>query len=120
MTEPAAYDDLPRRTSSVERAVTALLMVGLAVLVPIASFLGLFFMMVSDGCTGDAPCREGQIGLGVLVAVGSPVVVFLVALAAVVTRVVRGRSAWWVPLVALVVGAVLWGLGAVIAASAVG
>lgn len=120
MTEPATYDDLPRQTSTVERVVTTLLMVGLAVLVPIASFLGLFFMMVSDGCTGDAPCNEGQIGLGVLVAAGSPVVVFIAALAMVIVRVVRRRSAWWVPLVALAVGAGLWALGAVIAASAVG
>jgi hypothetical protein len=120
VTEPATYDDLPRQTSTVERVVTALLMVGLAVLVPIASFLGLFFMMVADGCNGDAECSGGRIGLGVLVAVGSPVVVFLVALAVVVIRVVRRQSAWWVPLVALVVGAGLWALGAVIAASAVG
>ena len=65
MTEPATYDDLPRQTSTVERVVTALLMVGLAVLVPVASFLGLFFAMVSDGCTGDTECNGGQIGLGV-------------------------------------------------------
>ncbi|KRF36470.1 hypothetical protein [Nocardioides sp. Soil805] len=120
MTEPVTYDDLPRQTSTVERGVTALLMVGLAVLVPVASFLGLFFAMVSDGCTGDTECNGGQIGLGVLVAAGSPVVVFVVALVVVIVRIVRRLPAWWVPLVALVAGAALWGLGAVIAASAVG
>lgn len=120
MTAPAPYDDLPRQTSTVERVATGLLMVGLAVLVPIASFLGLFFAMVSDGCTGDTACDGGRIGLGVLVAAGSPVVVFIVALVVVVRRVVRRLPAWWVPLVALVAGAGLWILGAVIAASAVG
>lgn len=117
MTAPAPYDDLPRQTSTVERVVTALLMVGLAVLVPIASFLGLLFSMVSDGCTGGNECDSGRIGLGVLVAVGSPVLVFLGALVMVVRRVATRRSAWWVPLVALVVGAGLWILGGVIAAT---
>lgn len=120
MSTPAPYDDLPRQTSTVERAVTALLMVALAVLVPVASFLGLFFGMVSDGCTGDTACDGTRIGLGVLVAAGSPVAVFIVALVVVVLRVVRRLPAWWVPLVALAVGAGLWILGAVIAASAVG
>ncbi|KRF07585.1 hypothetical protein ASG88_01775 [Nocardioides sp. Soil777] len=120
MTAPASYDGLPRQTSTVERAVTALLMVGLAVLVPIASFLGLFLGMVSDGCTGDTACNGDQIALGVLVSAGSPVVVFIVALVVVVVRVVRRLPAWWVPLVALAAGAGLWVLGAVVAASAVG
>ena len=33
-------------------------MIGLALLVPIASFLGLFFGMASDGCVGDTPCKR--------------------------------------------------------------
>ena len=120
MSEPATYDDLPRQTSVVERVATALLMVGLGLLVPVASFSGLLFAMVSDGCTGDTPCNDGQIGLGILVAVGSPILVFVVALVVVIARVARRLPAWWVPLVALAVGAGLWILGAVIAASAVG
>ena len=120
MTAPAPYDDLPRQTSTVERVATALLMVGLAVLVPIASFLGLLFSMVSDGCMGGNECDSGRIGLGVLVAAGSPVLVFLGALVVVVRRVATRRSTWWVPLVALVVGAGLWILGAVVAGSGVG
>ncbi len=120
MTQPATYDDLPRQTSTVERVLTVLLMVGLALLVPVASFSGLFFAMVSDGCTGDTECNGTQIGAGVLVALLSPVLVFVVALVVVVVRIVRRLPAWWVPLVALAVGAGLWILGAVIAASAVG
>jgi hypothetical protein len=34
-----SYDDLPRQTSTVERVVTVLLMVGLAVLVPLAALV---------------------------------------------------------------------------------
>ena len=120
MTQPAAYDDLPRQTSVVERVATALLMVGLGLVALVASFLGLFFAMASDGCTGDTPCNGSQLGLGVLVAAGSPAVVFLGALVVVIRRVAGRRPAWWVPLVALGVGAVLWALGGLIAVTSVG
>lgn len=120
MTTPASYDDLPRQTSTVERVVTALLMLGLGLLALMASFLGLLFSMASDGCVGDTPCDGGRLGLGVLVAAGSPVVVFLAALVVVIRRVARRLPAWWVPLAALGVGAALWALGGVIAFTAVG
>ena len=110
--DPAAERDVP----VADRVVTALLMVGLVVLVPIASFLGLLFSMASDGCVGDAPCSSGQIMSGVLVAAASPVLTYLVALVVVVLRVRARRRTWWVPVLALVVGAGLWFLGGVIAA----
>ena len=110
-------DPAPARAVPVaDRVVTALLMVGLAVLVPIASFLGMLFSMASDGCIGDAPCSSGQIMSGVLVAAASPVLTYLVALVVVVLRVRARRRTWWVPLLALFVGAGLWILGGVIAA----
>ncbi|MCF6377083.1 hypothetical protein L2K70_05670 [Nocardioides KLBMP 9356] len=120
MSQPASYDDLPPQTSTVERVVTVLLMLGLAVLLLIASFLGLFFAMASDGCVGDVRCNGAQIGAGIVVASGSPWVVYVVALVVVVVRWVRRKRTWWVPLAALVVGALLWVVGGLIAASAVG
>jgi hypothetical protein len=50
----------------------------------------------------------------------SPAVVFLAALAWVVQRWRRARSTWWIPLVAVVAGAVVWFGGALITFSAVG
>ena len=46
----------------------------------------------------------------------SPVLTYLVALVVVVLRVRARRRTWWVPVLALVVGAGLWVLGGVIAA----
>ncbi|WP_107767651.1 hypothetical protein [Nocardioides terrigena] len=120
MTAPAPYDDLPRQTSTVERAVTALLMVGLAVLVPIASFFGIFFGVGYDGCVGDNPCDTGRLALGSAVGAVSPPVVFLATLVWVMVRIARRRSAWWVPLVGLAVGTAIWVLGAILASSALG
>ena len=76
--------------------------------------------MVSDGCTGDtSQCNSDQIGVGILIASGSPIIVFIVAFVMVVKRFRQGRPAWWVPLAALVAGAGLFVLGGVVAATAV-
>lgn len=115
-----SYDDLPRQTSTVERVVTVLLVIGLAVLVPLASFFGLFFGMASDGCVGDARCSTEQITAGIVISAGSPWAVYLVALAFVIVRWVRRRHTWWVPIAALAAGAVLWALGGFVAVSGVG
>ena len=66
-------------------------MVGLAVLVPLAGFLGLLTSMVSDGCTDDTLRRHAH-RPGVFTSALSPVVVFLVALVWVVVRWRRRRS----------------------------
>ena len=118
--QPLTHTEPRRSPSPLERGITIVLLVGLLLLVPVASFLGLFFGMASDGCMGDAPCDSDQIGAGVLLSAISPVVVFLAALVGVAVRMVRGRTAWWVPLVALAVGIALWALGGLIAVSAVG
>ena len=120
MSQPEPYDDLPPQTSTVERAVTVLLMVGLAVLVPLASFFGLFFGMASDGCIGNARCSSEQITVGIAISAGSPWIVYLVALGVVIVRWVRRRRTWWVPISALAVGAALWALGGFVAVSGVG
>lgn len=120
MSDPGTSDDLQRQTSSVERVVTVLLMIGLAVLVPIASFFSLFFGMVSDGCVGDVRCSSGLITLGIALSAATPWIVYVVALAVVIRRWVRRRRTWWVPIAALAVGALLWISGAIVAASAVG
>ncbi len=118
MTQPTA--ELPAQTSTVERVVTVVLLIGLGIIAVIATFLGLLFSMVSDGCMGDATCNSDQIGLGILIASGSPILVFIVAVAQVVKRFRRRVPAWWVPLAALAAGAVLFVVGGIVAASAVG
>ena len=95
------------------------LMVGLGLLVPVAGFLGLMTSMASDGCTVST-CNSTVIGLGMAVSASSTLVFFLVSLVWVIVRWVRGRTTWWVPLVALVAAAVLWVVGLVITASGVG
>jgi hypothetical protein len=119
VTDPAPYAD-PPRVSPVDRVLTVLLLVGLAVLVPIAGFLGLLTSMASDGCIGGNPCNTALMTVGIFTSALSPVVVGLGALGWVIVRWVRGRSTWWVPLVAVVVGALLWIAGALVTASGVG
>lgn len=117
-TGPATYAEAPA-VSPVDRVATVLLLVGLAVLVPIAGFMGLLTSMASDGCMANA-CNADLMSVGVFTSALSPAVVFLVALAWVVRRWRRARSTWWIPLVAVVAGAVVWFGGALITFSAVG
>ena len=119
MSPPTSYADQRGAVSPVDRVVTVLLLVGLAILVPIAGFMGLLTAMASDGC-GASACNDSPMGLGVATSAISPVVVGVAAFVWVVVRWVRGRSTWWVPLVAVVVGAGLWALGALLTFSAVG
>ena len=120
MTEPTSYAAPPRQVSPVDRVVTVVLMVGLGLLVPIAGFLGLMTAMASDGCTGSSSCNGTLMTMGVMVSAGAFLVVGLVALVWVVVRWVRGRSTWWVPLVAVAAAAVVWVLGALLTMSGVG
>ena len=121
MSQPESYDHSRASTRrNVDRTVTVLLMVALAVLVPLASVSGLFAGMAPDGCIGGEQCSSTVVTLGLGIAAASPWVVYVVALALVVMRWVRRRSTWWVPLAALVVGAVLWALGGFVAISAIG
>ena len=119
MSQPTPYADRRATVSPVDRVVTVLLLVGLVILVPIAGFMGLLTAMASDGC-GANTCNDSLMTLGVATSAISPIVVGVAAFVWVVVRWVRGRSTWWVPLVAVVVGAGLWALGALLTFSAVG
>ena len=117
MSDTAYAEKAPTRSS--DRVVTVLLLVGFLVLVPIAVVMGLLLAMASDSC-GVNTCNETLIGVGIVVAAGAPVVAFLVTLVWVIVRWVRGRTTWWVPLLGALLGALGWGLGAVLAFTSVG
>ena len=58
--------------------LVVLLLVGLAVLVPIAGFMGLLTSMASDGCMANA-CNADLMSVGIFTSALSPAVVFLAA-----------------------------------------
>ena len=120
MTDMTSYDAPPRTVSTADRVVTVVLMLALAVLVPVAGVLGLLTVMASDSCGSSTECNTGMIGFGVIFSTLAPAVVFLVALVWVAVRWRRDRPTWWLPLVAAVVGAAGWVLGAAITFAAVG
>ncbi|RYB95335.1 hypothetical protein EUA93_13895 [Nocardioides oleivorans] len=120
MTQPASYVDQQRDARPTDRVVTVLLLIALVVLAPAAGFMGLLTAMASDSCGSGNECNEGLIGVGVITSAASPIVVALVALVWVVVRWRRGRTTWWVPLVAAVVAAGTWWIGALITFAAVG
>lgn len=56
MSQPTSYADQRKPVSPADRVVTVVLLIGLALLVPIAGFLGLMTAMASDGC-GVSTCN---------------------------------------------------------------
>lgn len=80
------------------------------------SFAGLFLVFASDSCgSGAGECSTDLIALGVAVAAGGPWVPILGMGGWAVVRMVRGRSAWWVPLVTVPVACLVFALGAALA-----
>jgi hypothetical protein len=120
VSQPAPYAEQPGEIGTLDRVVTVMLLVCLAVLAPVAGFMGLLTAMASDGCGSATACNDTMIGVGVFTSAGAPIVVALVALVWVIVRWVRGRSTWWIPFVAVLVGAAGWAIGAFITFSAVG
>ncbi|WP_252974188.1 hypothetical protein [Janibacter melonis] len=90
--------------------MTVVFVAGLALLVPVVGIAGLLTAMSSDGCTASKG-NDALLGLG---APGSAAAFAAMATAALVRVVMRqrsDRSTWWVPLVAVGAGAVLWSSG---------
>lgn len=80
------------------------------------SFAGLFLVFASDSCgSGGTECSTDLIALGVAVAAGGPWVPILGMGGWAVVRMVRRRSAWWIPLLAVPVACLVFALGAALA-----
>ncbi len=87
----------PRRPRPVDVVVTILLLVVLAALAVVASFLGLLVAMSADACTVPSSCLD-WVSAGTLVAVAAPVACWTAALVGSVVAMVQGRRAVWIPL----------------------
>jgi uncharacterized BrkB/YihY/UPF0761 family membrane protein len=98
-----------RRTWDVVLAIA--LAVVLVVLAAVLGLAGAFLVMASDSCGTTVACRTGQLSAGVFVAMLGPAVVAVVAIVSVVERLVRGRLAFWPPLVGAVVAVLVWSGG---------
>lgn len=107
------------RTWDVVVTITELLLLGLGGLA--LSVMGFFLVFASDSCgVAGNECSTGQLALGVVVASGGPWVVILGMGAWAVVRLVRRRSAWWVPLLAVIGSGLVFALGVAMTFSAVG
>lgn len=111
---PGAQAPTKDRTADVVVTIIELLLLFAGGL--LLSFAGLFLVFASDSCgSGTTDCSTGLIALGVAVAAGGPWVPILGLGGWAVVRMVRGRSAWWVPLVTVPVACLVFALGAALA-----
>ena len=111
---PGAPPPAKDRTADVVITIIELLLLFAGGL--LLSFAGLFLVFASDSCgSGTTECSTDLIALGVAVAAGGPWVPILGMGGWAVVRMVRGRSAWWVPLATVPVACLVFALGAALA-----
>ncbi|MEO2129757.1 MAG: DUF6264 family protein [Microbacterium sp.] len=93
--------------------VSIVLFLLLAAAAVTASIFGAFLTFASDACSATG-CNFNVMTIGIWVAVLSPWVVFLVALAGSIVMIVLRRISLWIPITAFVLIVALWLIGAVL------
>ena len=112
--------DSPKRTRATWDIVVTvvLLIVGLGIAL-IGSFLGVMLVFLSDSCGASTTCDTNQIGLGFMIAtIGVWPPIILAVLVSIVFLVLR-RRAFWIPIVAIVLMAAIWGVGLAVTLGAI-
>jgi uncharacterized BrkB/YihY/UPF0761 family membrane protein len=95
----------------------ALIVVGSGITWVLVIF-GALLGFAGDGCQ-DITCSFSQIGIGIIVAIFAPIVLFLIAIVLSIVRLVQRRRAFWVPLVGIVVAILGWVVGFLLVSTAV-
>ena len=107
----------PRNTLDVVLSVVfALLAAALAIILGI---LGITLAFMGDSCGASAVCDYTQLSAGILLAMMLPAVITVVFIVWMIVRLVRRKRAFWVPLVGAVAAVIGWGIGYLVATSAV-
>lgn len=105
MSYPEAYPETyvapPRERNALDLVATIVGLVLTALIGLGCSFMGLLLVMGSDSCGASSDCSDDLIGLGVLIGVAGPFLVWIPALIVVIIQQTRRRLTWWIPLVAL-------------------
>ena len=107
----------PRNTLDVVLSVVfAVLGSGRAVVLGV---IGALLAFVSDSCGASTACDYSQLSAGILIAILLPSVVTVIFIVWMIVRLVRRKRAFWVPLVGAVAAVIGWGIGYLVATSAV-
>jgi uncharacterized BrkB/YihY/UPF0761 family membrane protein len=88
------------------------------IIVGILVVFGALLGFASDSCN-EISCSFTQIGIGIIVAVFAPVVIFLIATVISIVALVRRKRAFWIPLVGIVVAILGWVVGFLLVSTAV-
>lgn len=100
-------------------AVTVVLLVLLTLFALAACYAGFFLALASDACSADT-CDFAVMNIGFWVAVVSPWVLLLIAVASAIVLLVTRRVAFWIPLVAAALMVGMWFVGAAFVGMGIG
>lgn len=119
---PSSYRTLPPERRGVRAAdlvVTVVLLVLLAGFAFVAMTAGFLLVMATDSCS-PATCDFGLLNAGMWFGAIAPWVMFVLAVAAAIVRLVARRTAFWVPLLAAGLMVVLWFVAAAMVGAGIG
>jgi hypothetical protein len=105
----------PVERSTGDVVATVLLLLVHAVACLVTSFLSVGLVFFSDSCGSAGPCSTGLIAAGFVLGLVGPWVVWLAATVVAIVRLVRGRRAWWVPLLGVLGSGAVFALAFVLA-----
>lgn len=122
MTDPRPIID-PRgsRPTNVGDVVASVILLivggfGFALLAVLSALLA----MVSDGCGPVSACNFDLMGVGYVIALVGPPLVYLAAAVWTIIRLTRRQRSWWTPIVGTAAGGAVWGVGYVMLVASIG
>jgi uncharacterized BrkB/YihY/UPF0761 family membrane protein len=109
---PPAGDPGPARPRNVGDIVASvILMVAGGIGFMMLAVLSLLLGMVSDGCGPETQCDFDLMGVGYVIVLVGPPVIYLAAVIWTIVRLKRGRRGWWAPIVGALAALAVWGVG---------
>lgn len=117
MSQPQAYAHLSAPVSPADRVVTVLLVLAIGYVAAFGGLVGFVLTVEADDCQSIVPCFDGPTTTGFIASALAPVAFWLGGLVVVIVRWANRRPTWWVPLVAGVLGLMVWAGGLAVAAS---
>jgi hypothetical protein len=89
---------------------------GFALLAVLSALLA----MVSDGCGPVSVCNFDLMGVGYVIALAGPPLVYLSAAVWTIVRLTRRQRSWWIPILGAAGGGAVWGVGYAMLVASIG
>lgn len=117
---PGTGPGSPRARSVGDVVASVILLIAGGIGFMMLAVLSLLLGMVSDGCGPVTKCDFDLMGVGYVIVVAGPPVIYIAAVIWTILRLKRGRRGWWVPIVGALAALAVWGAGYAMLVASIG